>query len=276
MIEREMEDLLWDHPEKFLGEELTRFERQSGSGVGRSDLIFIDRIGRYLVVEVKHGKLHRGAVEQLHDYYGMMKHRFPDSVVELMVVANQIPDERRLACEKLNIEVREISEKKFRDVADEVNYIFESEASKPERPTETTRGDETVSKRGPHKQRVDSAPPSWPISYQTVIRLSVSPEEALTLLKGVPHDNFLNTLASAWQVDKAGNVKGQSICWFFCWAKTGNNSVDAKEACRSIFNRIFDKPYNWFDSKVDHEWARKARYKKRSIEADLERRLLDC
>jgi hypothetical protein len=271
MIEKEMEDLLWGHPEEFFGEKLTQFERQSTSDVGRSDLIFIDRIGRYLVVEVKHGKLRRGAVPQLQDYYGMMKHRFPNSVVELIVVANQIPDERRLACENLNIEAIEIPEKKFRDVASEVNYIFESE-----RTAEPARRDDTLSKQGPQEEHAHSKRPSWPISYQTKIRLAVPPDEALKLLKQVSHENFLKTLDSRWQVDKDGNVKAQSICWFFCWAKTGNSSPDARDTCRSIFDRIFDKTYGWFDSKVDHEWAQKARYKKRSIEADLERRLLDC
>jgi hypothetical protein len=129
MMEREMEDLLWDHPEKLLGEQLSRFERQAGSGVGRADLIFIDRLGRFLVVEVKRGKLQRGAIDQLYDYYGVMKRRFPDKVVELMVVANQIPDERRLACDRWDIETREISDKRFRDVASEVGYTFASENS---------------------------------------------------------------------------------------------------------------------------------------------------
>jgi len=275
MTEKEMEDLLWKHPEKFLGEQLTQFERQSDSIVGRADLIFKDRIGRFLIVEVKRRKLQRGAVEQLHDYYGMMKHRFPNSVVELMVVANQIPDERRLACEKLNIEAREISEKRFRDVADEVGYIFESEVSRIAPPDETTGGDEAGSKRSLRNRDTGLDYPSWPISYQTVIRLSVPPEEAWRLLKQVSHEKFLDTLKTAWQVDKDGNVKAQSICWLFCWAKTGNNSLDAAEVCRSIFDRIFDKTkaYNWFDSKVDHEWARKARYKKRNIEGDLQKRL---
>jgi len=275
MTEKEMEDLLWGHPQKFLGEHLIQFERQLRSGVGRSDLIFIDRIGRYLVVEVKRGRLQRGAVEQLHDYYGMMKQRFPDSVVELMVVANEIPGERRLACEKLDIEARDISEKKFRDVASEVNYIFESEVPKSEKSPERPHVRETV-KEGP--QDVGSIPPSRTIPYQTVIRLGVSPEEALRLLQQVPHDNFLKTLDSRWQVDDAGNVKAQSIYWLFCWAKTGNSSLDAAEACRSVFNKIFDKTkynmtYNWFDSKIDHEWAQKARYKPGNIEFDFQRRL---
>ena len=112
MTESEMEYLLWEHPEKLIGEQLTKFKRQQTSAVGRSDLIFKDSIGRFLVVEIKRGTLRRGAIPQLLDYYGMMKRRFPNEVVELMVIANEIPKERRLACEQYNIEPREISAKK--------------------------------------------------------------------------------------------------------------------------------------------------------------------
>jgi hypothetical protein len=136
MTESEMEDLLWEHTEKLLDEKLTKFKRQQTSAVGRSDLIFKDSIGRFLVVEIKRGTLKRGAIPQLLDYYGMMKSRFPDEVVELMVIANEIPKERRLACEQFNIEPREISVKRFRDVANEVNYIFRSEISSQKEPVE--------------------------------------------------------------------------------------------------------------------------------------------
>src|SRR5438067_7634291 len=104
MKESEMEDLLWKYPEKFLNESLTQLRRQQSSHVGRTDLVFEDRLGRLLIIEIKKGKLPRGAVDQLHDYYGMLKKEFPDKSVELMVLANIIPDERRLACEKLDIE----------------------------------------------------------------------------------------------------------------------------------------------------------------------------
>jgi len=50
--------------------------------------VFEDRHGRLLIIEVKHGKLPRGAIDQLLDYFGMMKQRFPNRPVELMVVAN--------------------------------------------------------------------------------------------------------------------------------------------------------------------------------------------
>lgn len=127
MIEKEMEDLLWSHPEKFFHESLTQFSRQQRSSIGRSDVIFTDRLGRLLVVELKKGKLGRDAIGQIVDYFGMIKKQFPKKPVELMLVANAIPDERKLACEQYNIEPREIPEKKFRDVAEEVGYRFESE-----------------------------------------------------------------------------------------------------------------------------------------------------
>src|SRR5438128_1058839 len=44
-----------------------------------------------------------------------------------MVVANHIPEERKLACGKHQIEPREISERRFREVAAEAGYIFLSE-----------------------------------------------------------------------------------------------------------------------------------------------------
>lgn len=64
----EKEDLLWNHPEKFLNEPLTQFRRQPSSAVGRADLIFEDRIGRLLIIELKKGTLERGAIPQLVDY----------------------------------------------------------------------------------------------------------------------------------------------------------------------------------------------------------------
>ena len=127
MTEREMEDLLWEYPGKLLNEPLKQYQRQPRSNVGRADLIFTDKLGRLLVVEIKRGKLARGAINQLVDYFGMMKEKFPDKPVELMVVANSIPAERRLACDKYDIDWREISEKKLRDLAEEVGYKFESE-----------------------------------------------------------------------------------------------------------------------------------------------------
>jgi hypothetical protein len=131
MIEREMQDLLWKYPAKFFNEPLKQFAWEISSDVGRADIVFEDQYGRLLIVEVKRGKLPREAIGQLLDYFGMMKQRYPDKSVEMMVVAWTIPAERRLICEHRDIACREISEKTFRDIAAEVGYVFASEATQP-------------------------------------------------------------------------------------------------------------------------------------------------
>src|SRR5690242_21094383 len=66
MTEREMEDLLWAHSEKFFKEPLKSFKRQAASRVvGRADLMFKDADNRILIVELKKGFLNRGAIAQL-------------------------------------------------------------------------------------------------------------------------------------------------------------------------------------------------------------------
>ncbi len=162
MTEREMEDLLWDHPEKLLNEPLQKFERQPVSAIGRPDLIFVDRIGRLIVVELKRDTLQRAAIPQIVDYFGLVKSRFPDRVVELIVIANQIPPERRTSCAQYNIDAIEIPQKKFRDVAQEVGYVFESETAEPQVLRTAAAG---VAQAGSHSPihaapRIFAGPPS--------------------------------------------------------------------------------------------------------------------
>jgi hypothetical protein len=137
MIEREMQELIWAHPERFFNEPLKQIAWEaSSSEVGRADLVFEDRHGRLLIIEVKRGKLPRGAIDQLHDYFGMMKQKYPAKAVEMMVVAWVIPQERRLACEHYDIECREFSERFFREIAKECGYLFASESQMPEKKPE--------------------------------------------------------------------------------------------------------------------------------------------
>lgn len=131
MTEKEMEDLLWNYSDRFLNQPLKRHSRQQRSAVGRCDLVFTDRLDRMLVIEIKKGKLGRDAIPQIIDYFGVLKREFPMTPVELMVVANIIPEERRLTCDRHDIEAVEISEKRFRDIAAEVGYRFESELNAP-------------------------------------------------------------------------------------------------------------------------------------------------
>ena len=58
MTEREMEDLLWNYPERFLSEPLRQYRRQPASkDIGRADLVFKDASDEFVIMELKKGML---------------------------------------------------------------------------------------------------------------------------------------------------------------------------------------------------------------------------
>lgn len=108
---------------------------------------------------------------------------------------------------------------------------------------------------------------------QRLLNIRVSPGEAKKILRMVDHKKYLDALDTHWQTFEDKHPRAQSICWLFCWAKTGNNSEIAAQEAKEVFNSLFDKPFEWFDRRVPHDWARDARYKKDNIESELERYL---
>jgi len=103
-----------------------------------------------------------------------------------------------------------------------------------------------------------------------MIKLKVEKSELDNLFGEIKHDTFQKALTEHWKVS-GQNVYAQSVCWLFCWAKTGMNSQNAMEQSRQVFDRIFQSvTFSDFDQKVPHEWAREARYRTENIEKELE------
>jgi hypothetical protein len=75
-----------------------------------------------LIVELKKGKMEGGAIDQLLDYFGMIKDSSRIRQLSSWLSSNCVPEERQLACEKHDINCMVISEKRYRDVAAEVGY----------------------------------------------------------------------------------------------------------------------------------------------------------
>jgi len=94
--------------------------------------------------------------------------------------------------------------------------------------------------------------------------------EAQEALAAVPHKRFQDVLAGHWHVDADGAIDGRSVCWLYCWAKTGMGSLNAAEAAQQAFDQVVDVGYSLFDARVDHEWAREKRYAGAPIDAELE------
>lgn len=116
LTERMMEDAIAANPQKYLGEEgLELLARQYRIGSYIFDLLFRDRHGAKLIVEIQRGTLDRNHTYKIIDYYDEYKERHPEEFVELMVVANKIPPERQRRLTSYGIEFREIPESAFLD-----------------------------------------------------------------------------------------------------------------------------------------------------------------
>lgn len=114
LTEKEMEDALAANPEEFLGEPgLTLVSRQLKIDRYIFDLLFEDRHGGKLIVELQKGTLDRTHTYKILDYYHAYREKHPHDFIELMVVANNIPLERKRRLQDLGIEYREIPESRF-------------------------------------------------------------------------------------------------------------------------------------------------------------------
>ena len=102
-----------------------------------------------------------------------------------------------------------------------------------------------------------------------MINVRVTTKKARELISEIPHGSCQSGSQKHWVEGGKAGVTAQSICWLYCWAKTGMNSAIAAQQSRLAFNQIFDRPYEWFDARVPHEWARVARYRTVDIESDL-------
>ncbi len=122
MTERDMENLLWQYPEKFFNEPLKRFMQQPTTRVGRADLVFIDERGAFLVMELKRGRLKRKVMTQMLDYESHYALGYPNQTIRMMAVANEILPESQHGLKRLGYEWTEISEMTFVRVAQEVGY----------------------------------------------------------------------------------------------------------------------------------------------------------
>lgn len=114
LTERDMEDAIAQNPKKYLGEDgLELIERQYRIGGYIFDLLFKDRHGAKLIVEIQKGTLDREHTYKILDYYDGFREEHPKEFIELMVLANRIPEERKKRLRSWGVEFHEIPESDF-------------------------------------------------------------------------------------------------------------------------------------------------------------------
>lgn len=125
MLEKDIENLIASHPTEFFPkEDFTLIAQQYQIQGRRIDILFADKHGRYIIIEVKRGILSREASGQIIEYYGLVKQQFQDRSVELILCANVIPHERKSFLENVGIECKEISVRLISEVAEKFKYSF--------------------------------------------------------------------------------------------------------------------------------------------------------
>jgi hypothetical protein len=100
--------------------------------------------------------------------------------------------------------------------------------------------------------------------------LQVSQERAIRLLNTVPHKRFQNAIEFHWKADETGHVAAQSVCWLFCWGKTGMGSEAAAAVARNVFDAILTIKFSELNRRITHKWARGARYDHNSAKIEME------
>ncbi len=112
--EKQMAEVIIAHSQELLGEQLSLIERNLWIGRYELDLLFGDRHGAKLIVELQRGSLDRYHLYKVLDYYDEYKARHPEEFVEVMVVAYLISPERKERLGKRGINFREIPDETIR------------------------------------------------------------------------------------------------------------------------------------------------------------------
>jgi hypothetical protein len=114
ITEKDMENLIAANPDKYLGESgLSLVARQYSIGNFRFDLLFRDRHGGILIVEIQRGTLDRVHMFKVLDYCDEYRERNPMEFVEPFLVANIIPHESKRRLSRKGIPFMEIPEEAF-------------------------------------------------------------------------------------------------------------------------------------------------------------------
>ena len=88
MLEKDIENLIAGYPKEFFPKEEFLLLGQQHTIEGRRiDILFQDKFGRKIIVEVKRGILTREASGQVMEYYGLMKSQSPEAICDVLTNA---------------------------------------------------------------------------------------------------------------------------------------------------------------------------------------------
>lgn len=111
--EKDMEYIISANPDKYVEPGLVFLSRQLSIGSYRFDLLFQDRHGAKLIVELQKGTLDRNHTYKIFDYFDEYREQKPTEFVDVMIIANKIPRERQRRLKSFGVSFKEIDETAF-------------------------------------------------------------------------------------------------------------------------------------------------------------------
>jgi RecB family endonuclease NucS len=90
----------------------------------RLDILFGDKYGHFIIIEVKRSILSREASGQVIVYYALLKEQFPEKSIELILCATTIHNERKIFLENVGIECKEVPVSQLVNIAAKYKYTF--------------------------------------------------------------------------------------------------------------------------------------------------------
>jgi hypothetical protein len=136
MLERDMEELIAQHPEEFFPRHDFKLVGRQGSfpAVGRYDLLFEDSHGMKILMELKAVPARYVDADQLAKYNDALKSSGQKGII-LWLVATSIQHSVREFLETVGIEHSEIHPVEYMKIAEKHDFKFTPETSEPMPPT---------------------------------------------------------------------------------------------------------------------------------------------
>jgi hypothetical protein len=229
--EKDFEDILSEYPDlieeglKLKGRQVTLYGR-------RIDLLFEDRFGRQLLVELKAGPIKDEHIGQILSYEGMLlSHENP--TIRVMLIGTRVPPNIQKSLDHHGIAWREISHSRLRAFLEEKNDIKFLDLVKPDMPVLKVQESRIKTSPSPGENRFPSLAPGANI------------EEFLSIVKASERYLSYKTVVNQKEYNES---RAKEIL-------TGNMGNLTPDHLTEVFNLV-DEPYQYFYmGKADkHPW----------------------
>lgn len=159
MKEKLMQKIIIKYPSEVLNEDGLAFvDREVTTGNRRLDIVLKDRMGRMILVEAQVGNLDTDHIDRHIDFVEGFLGKHPNIDVRVMYVANTIDPLRKRFLERRGYEYKEISEYKFKEIAEKYDLLNQKEIYETDSIDETKPVRRSYYREGLKKRRQKGNP----------------------------------------------------------------------------------------------------------------------